>query len=154
MSRSDIHVPLSCGLLERRDNFRKNRGCSLMTRILASLIAAWLLVGAASADPSYQFEISIRLGDSDVQRIAIEAPDGQLQLVSFEGDLQVELTSNAGEEGHAALIQLMRSTDLELLHTANLSGLKPGLRRIAYVICGERVRYLSPAPEVLPNCDS
>lgn len=125
-----------------------------MDRMVQALFFSIFLVSSAHAEQSLVYEISVRQGDEAVQTLQVEIDDGQIQAVDLEGGLKVELTAEAirSESEDSVTVRLMRKANLEVLHTArhSLSGIAE--RRIAYVVCGDKVTYLSPAPNDIPRC--
>lgn len=125
-----------------------------MDRLVQALFFAILLASTTHAEQSLVYEISVRQGDEEVQTVQVEIDDGQIQAVDIEGGLKVELTAEAirSESEDSVTVRLMRRANLEVLHTARHSLLGTAERRIAYVVCGDNVTYLSPAPSDIPMC--
>ena len=125
-----------------------------MDRLVQALFFSLFLVSTAHAEQSLVYEISVRQGDEEVQTVQVEIDDGQIQAVDLQGGLKVELTADAvrSENEDSVTVRLMRKANLEVLHTARHSRLGNAERRIAYVVCGDNVTYLSPAPNDIPLC--
>ena len=125
-----------------------------MDRFASMFSTVFLFVSVATADQLYLYEISVRHNNGDVQTIEVQVLHGQVQQAGLEGNLQIEFSPVVAEGGNAAtLVQLMRSSDLQVLHTARQSHLGVDVRRIAYVVCDDRVTFMSPTPKGLPTCE-
>ena len=126
-----------------------------MFRSASMLFATCLLVSIAIADQSYLYEISLRSDNEDVQTVEVKVIPGQSQQIFLEGNLRIEFSPNVSAGGDDAThVQLMRSANLQVLHTATQSNSGVEFRRIAYVVCGEQVTFMSPAPTKLPTCET
>ena len=127
-----------------------------MIRIASIFWFTFLLASVAIADQSYVYEISLRYNEKDVQTVKVDVLDGHVQQASLEDNLQVELSRSvsAGGNGGSTLVQLMRSSNLQVLHTARQYDLGVDIRRIAYVVCDDRVIFMSPTPKDLPTCET
>jgi hypothetical protein len=120
------------------------------------IVFCTLAVSAAHAtDSAYRFSIALQTNDTAAQVFKLEMPPGHSQIVSAPADMFMELSISADvTTAPQTSIRLMRAygNGSRLVHESVQPGPLDFVREVAYVLCGEKVRFLSPPPQELPRC--
>ena len=119
-------------------------------------IATLLLLGstAVSQDSSFSLSAVVRVDQLPPESLVVTVPAGSVATVDLTNHLRLVFTAPKAKERRTTT-QLLRLTGgaAEILHTTRQGGDVGFPRRNGYVVCQGQVRFMSPAPELLPECE-
>jgi hypothetical protein len=120
-------------------------------------VAILTLVGstAASHGPSFSLNAVVRTNQSPSELIEVTVPAGSVATVNLLNDLRLEFAAPAkGDDEQETTTRLLSQAgaEMEILHTTRQGGELGFPRNNAYLVCQDKVTFMSPAPERLPDC--
>lgn len=128
-------------------------------KTFALVVAASLGSAMAVATPPANFEFSwqLRIDDQPVSSFNAVVPRNHLQIVDLPGEMKLELAAPRGADTQT-YIRLLKSegSGYRILHEGHTGSpdSSDSRRTFAYLICGDDRQYMSPAPAVMPTCES
>jgi hypothetical protein len=117
-----------------------------------------LLLGstAASQSSSCGLNATVRIGQSPADVVVVTVPAGSVATIGLANDLQLEFTApaaNAKEQQTTARLLRRSGAVAHALHTTRQGGEVGFPRSNGYLVCQVGATFMSPAPELLPDCD-
>jgi hypothetical protein len=129
----------------------------LLTVATATLLS--LPIAALAAQPEFNVTASVKVDGTPTQAFSYAVQLGQVRVLELPfGALRVELgargSGGSDKQAHIRLLQREgTSSDYRVLHEAYLSDTSPATRKVAYLVCGQRTTFMSPAPTEMPQCE-
>jgi len=122
-----------------------------MTIRLFSLLLALLPMLIAHADESTAYRIQVRVEGDPATRYQLVFGDSQTQTIEIKNDLSIEVVF---VQGGTSVLRLQRPSTSDVLHIARQSESLGLSRSAGYAVCGDKVLFVSPLDDELPNCAS
>jgi hypothetical protein len=122
-------------------------------QVLALSVLAFSAVFAQ--DNSFGFKASVRNG-VNVFPVEVAVSPTSVKEIDIGDELFLEFTSPGNNaDGAMSMVRLLRKSgdEFKVLHTAQQVLLNGQPRRNGYSVCGDRVTFISPAPNPLPKCN-
>ena len=130
-------------------------------KILTAALAATLSlpVAALAALPEINLAARVKVDGTPTQAFGYAVQLGHVRILDLPfGALRVELAARE-RDGSAAqayvrlLQQVGTSGEYRVLHEAYVTDTSPSGREFAYLVCGQRATFMSPAPSEMPECN-
>lgn len=121
-------------------------------------VVVFLLLGstAVSQISSFSLNATLRNGQSPSDVVEMAVPAGSVATIDLDNGLRLEFSAPAsdGEEQQTTTRLLRRSGGVsEILHTTRQGGEVGFPRSNGYLVCQDEVTFMSPAPDLLLECD-
>jgi hypothetical protein len=135
-------------------NFRSQGGSMKFSVQLLAISALSVLTACAAEDP-FLFKATVHGVGVDVIPVEVSLSPNETRAVDLENGLVLEFTAPGSRaEGEQSMTRVLRKEGNELrqVHTTHevLANGEP--RENAYLVCGERVIFMSPPKDPLPEC--
>jgi hypothetical protein len=123
----------------------------------ASIAAVLVLAGSqAFADPgTFQFSGEVQAGNLIAEAFGQSVALGHVRVLELPSGLRLELSApRQDSEGAQTRIRLLQASgeQFRVLHEATTIGPASVDRSFGYLVCGQEVTFLTPAPRVSPAC--
>ena len=109
-------------------------------------------------EAGFRLSASVKVDSTPIQQFSYIVQPGQVRILDLPfGALRVELAAREKDanaaQAYVRLLQLVESSGAYLvLHEAYLNNNTPASRDFAYLVCGRRATFISPAPAEMPEC--
>ncbi|MDR0781972.1 MAG: hypothetical protein LBF16_15030 [Pseudomonadales bacterium] len=122
------------------------------------LTATALLVPMAyGAEDSFLFKATVYGLGADTIPVAVSLSSNSVKTVDLGNELALEFTApGRSADGAQTMVRLLRQQgdEFRLLHTTHQSLVEGAPMENAYLVCGERLTFMSPPPATLPECSA
>ncbi len=132
-----------------------------MKSLVVSAVSGLLCLApvVSNAAGTFQFNGEVQKDSLRSSAYGLSIKLGQVAMFDMPGELKLQIaTPKQDDERAVAVVRLLRPTAgpnrYEILHEARTVGASGKERSISYLVCGEQVTFLTPAPQVTPTCPS
>jgi hypothetical protein len=126
-------------------------------KFLIQLFAISVLCGSTvyAADDSFLFKATVHDPEADAIPVEISLSTNSVRRVDIGDGLVLEFTTpNNKADGAQTMVRLLRKDGdaFRILHTTRQELMNGAPLENAYLVCGERVTFMSPPKTSLPEC--
>ncbi|WP_193164801.1 hypothetical protein [Microbulbifer hainanensis] len=128
----------------------------MVARITLSLGVLLMSAALQAAAANYAFRGMAQVDGGDTLVFEVDMAPGEVRFIDLDENLKLELsTAASGDYSPATQVRVLRreGKSYRLLHTADTDSGADVQRSYGYHICGDQVRFTSPAPASLPDCN-